>query len=63
MVELELAESFVYERVRQMLKNGMTNRKINYWVIFPQADEGLVAPKEAVLDIYAQPYGPSGPVL
>lgn len=36
----------------------MTNRKIEYWVIPPEADAEFVAQMEAVLDIYAEPYAP-----
>lgn len=41
----------------------MTNRKIEYWVIPPDADAEYVAHMENVLDIYAQPYDPSCPVI
>jgi hypothetical protein len=41
----------------------MTNRKIEYWVIPPQADAEFVAGMEQVLDTYAQPYNPACPVL
>ena len=41
----------------------MTNRKIEYWVIPPEADAAFVAGMEAVLDTYAQPYDPACPVL
>ena len=41
----------------------MTNRKIEYWVIPPEADAEFVAHMEAVLDVYAQPYDPTRPVL
>jgi len=41
----------------------MTNRKIEYWVIPPEADAEFVAGMEAVLDTYAQPYDPACPVL
>ena len=41
----------------------MTNRKIEYWVIPPQADAEFAAHMEAVLDIYAQPYAPEYPVI
>jgi hypothetical protein len=41
----------------------MTNRKIEYWVIPPQADAEFAAGMEEVLDTYAQPYDPSRPVL
>jgi DDE superfamily endonuclease len=44
-------------------KNGMTNRKIAYWVMPPAADVECVAHMEAVLDTYEKPYNPNVPVL
>jgi hypothetical protein len=44
-------------------KNGMTNRKIEYWVIPPEADGEFVAHMEEVLEIYEKPYNPAVPVL
>jgi hypothetical protein len=41
----------------------MTNRKIEYWVIPPEADAEFVAGMEQVLDVYARPYDPAYPVL
>jgi hypothetical protein len=41
----------------------MTNRKIEYWVIPPEADAEFVAHMEDVLETYAQPYDPARPVL
>ena len=41
----------------------MTNRKIEYWVIPPESDAEFVAQMEAVLDVYAQPYDPTRPVI
>lgn len=41
----------------------MTKRKIEYWVIPPQADAEFVAGMEDVLETYAQPYDPQHPVL
>ena len=41
----------------------MTNRKIEYWVIPPEADAEFVAGMEAVLDVYSRPYDPACPVL
>ena len=41
----------------------MTNRKIEYWVIPPEADAEFVAGMEEVLDVYARPYDPAYPVL
>lgn len=41
----------------------MTNRKIEYWVIPPEADGEFVAHMEAVLDVYARPYNPECPVI
>ena len=41
----------------------MTNRKIEYWVIPPEADAEFVAQMEEVLETYARPYIPKPPVL
>jgi hypothetical protein len=41
----------------------MTNRKIEYWVIPPQADAEFVAGMEEVLETYEKPYDPSCPLL
>jgi hypothetical protein len=41
----------------------MTNRKVQYWVIPPDADAEFVAHMEEVLDTYEKPYDPSCPVL
>lgn len=41
----------------------MTQRKIQYWVIPPEADFEFVACMENVLDTYALPYDQSVPVL
>ena len=41
----------------------MTNRKIEYWVIPPNADAEFVASMEMVLDTYEKPYDPTHPVL
>lgn len=41
----------------------MTNRKIEYWVIPPQADAEFAASMEEVLEIYSKPYNPACPVL
>lgn len=41
----------------------MTNRKIEYWVIPPEADGEFVAHMEVVLDTYAEPFDPLRPVL
>jgi hypothetical protein len=41
----------------------MTNRKIEYWVIPPEADAEFVADMEDVLDVYEKPYDPHCPVL
>ena len=41
----------------------MTNRKIEYWVIPPQADAEFVAGMEAVLDLSEKPYGTRFPVM
>jgi len=41
----------------------MTRRKIDYWVIPPEADGQFAADMEQVLETYAQPYDPRRPVL
>ena len=41
----------------------MTNRKIQYWVIPPDADAEFTACMEDVLEIYAQPYDAAFPVI
>jgi hypothetical protein len=41
----------------------MTNRKIEYWVIPPEADAEFVANMEEVLETYAKSYDPACPVL
>ena len=41
----------------------MTSRKIEYWVIPPEADGEFVAHMEEVLETYAKPYNPKRPVL
>jgi hypothetical protein len=41
----------------------MTKRKIDYWVIPPEADGEFVANMEEVLETYAQPYDSRHPVL
>ena len=41
----------------------MTRRKIQYWVIPPEADAEFVAGMEEVLEVYARPYDPSHPVI
>lgn len=41
----------------------MTQRKIEYWVIPPQADAEFVAGMEDVLETYEKPYDPQYPVL
>lgn len=41
----------------------MTGRKMQYWVIPPEADAEFVAHMEDVLETYARPYDPAFPVL
>jgi len=41
----------------------MTQRKIQYWVIPPEANSEFVASMENVLETYAKPYDPQFPVL
>jgi hypothetical protein len=49
--------------VEDFKKNGMTKRKIQYWVIPPEADCEFVANMEHVLDTYALPYDESVPIV
>lgn len=41
----------------------MSNRKIEYWVIPPEADSEFVAHMEEVLEVYARPYDANCPVI
>lgn len=41
----------------------MTRRKIQYWVIPPEADGEFAACMDDVLETYAQPYDPKFPVV
>lgn len=41
----------------------MTNRKIEYWVIPPEADAEFAACMEDVLETYSTPFNPAVPVL
>ena len=41
----------------------MTKRKIQYWVIPPEADSEFIAAMEEILDTYEEPYDPSYPLL
>ena len=41
----------------------MTNRKIEYWVIPPEADAEFVAHREEVWETYETPYDPACPVI
>lgn len=41
----------------------MTKRKIQYWVIPPEADAEFIAAMEEVLDTYEEPYNAEYPVL
>ena len=54
-VELEIVESIQLRDgfVGRLKKTGMTKRKIDYWVIPPEADGEFVAHMEQVLDTYA----------
>lgn len=63
-VELEIVESVSYETIRRTLKkNGMTQRKIAYWVIPPENDAEFVAHMEEILDVYERPYDAEHPVI
>jgi len=49
-IELEIVDSVSHETIRQALKkNGMTKKKIEYWVIPPESDAEFVASMEDVL--------------
>jgi len=41
----------------------MTNRKLQYWVIPPDADAEFAAHMEEVLETYEKPYDPARPVI
>ena len=41
----------------------MTKRKVQYWVIPPEADAEFIAAMEEILDTYEAPYDPDCPVL
>ena len=63
-VELEIMDHVSYETIRRTLKKtGMTNRKIQYWVIPPKCDAEFAAHMEQVLETYEKPYDPACPVL
>ena len=65
-VELEIVDSISYETVRRTLKkNGMTNRKMESWVIPPEseAEAEFLASIDDILDMYAMCYDPDCPVL
>src|SRR5262249_60389735 len=51
------------DRSSHAQKNGMTRRKIQYWVIPPEANAEFVASMEEVLETYAQPYNSRRPVV
>jgi hypothetical protein len=63
-VALGIVETVSHETLRGMLKNnGVSGRKIQYWVIPPRANGEFAAAMENVLDTYAQPYDARFPVL
>lgn len=63
-VQLELTDSISRESVRRTIKkNGMTQRRIAYWVIPPKANADFVAHMEDVLALYARPYDSRFPVV
>src|SRR6202007_1596333 len=51
------------DRPQGAKKNGMTKRKIEYWVIPPKQDGEFVACMEEVLETYEKAYDPQHPVL
>ncbi len=48
---------------RRSKKNGLTNRKIESWVIPPESDAEFAASMEELLETYEQPYDAARPVL
>src|SRR5439155_9889817 len=59
LVALEVVASICPETVSKTLrKNGMTKRKIEYWVIPPDQDAEFVACLEDVLETYEKAYDP-----
>lgn len=57
-------ESISHESIRTTpQKNGLTGRKVEYWVIPPEANAEFVASMEEVLDVYERPYDPKVPVV
>ena len=51
------------DRSADAKKNGVSGRKVAYWVIPPEADAEFAANMERVLDAYARPYDAAWPVL
>lgn len=51
------------DRSSDTQKNGMTKRKIEYWVIPPDANGEFVANIEDVLETYEEAYDPGNPVV
>jgi len=52
---LSIVDSVSRETLRQTLKNRMTQRKIQYWVIPPKQNAQLAADMENVLQTYLPP--------
>lgn len=48
---------------KDVKKNGLTRKKIQYWVIPPESDGEFVANMEDVLEVYATSYNPLIPVI
>ena len=64
LVALEVVDSICHgDGPQDAKKNGMTKRKIEYWVIPPDQDAEFVADMEDVLETYAEAYDPQHPVL
>ena len=62
-VELGTVDSINQETVGRTQKNGITGRKVQYWVIPPEADAEFAAAMDEVLKTYARPYDPAHPVV
>ena len=62
-VELGIVDSISHETFSQVLENGLRGRKLQYWVIPPEADAEFTAAIEGVLETYARPYDAQRPVL
>ena len=63
-VELGIVDSISHNTGRNTLKkNGITGRKLQYWVIPLQENADFAASMEEVLDTYERPYDSEHPVI